>query len=211
MTDNDQLDERLRKIVAEYHRPTEVPGDLMWEAIARERAARRGARRPAPGFRRLAAWGLAAAALVAVGVGLDRMIPRSAPTQPTLTAGPATPGTPSMADRLAAQNVFGKADVFLTGYRADIAHGRLDRTSPAEARQLLAATRLLLDSRAAADPRLRLLLEDLELTLARIAQDGANPQDARTISQDLEQRGVLTELRSKVRSGPAAAVSHGVI
>ena len=215
MTDNERLDERLQKVVAEYHRPPEAPKDAMWQAIARERAARRVVRRPVLTLRRVTGWGLAAAALVAVGIGLDRALPRATSTAaPTTTAqSPATTpaAAPTAAQQLAAQGVLGQAEVFLTGYRADVKRGRLDQTDPAEARQLLVATRLLLDSRAASNPQLRVLLEDLELTLAQISQDGGNPQDAKSITQDIEQRGVLTQLRSKVKSGPAAAVSHGVI
>lgn len=213
MTDNDQLDERIRKVMAEYHRPPEAPKDAMWQAIARERAARRVVRRPAARVRRIATWGLAAAALVAVGIGLDRVLPRPTASEPVASTPPSGPiaAAPTTAQQLATQGVLGQAEVFLTGYRADAERGRLDRTDPAQARQLLAATRLLLDSRAASDPRLRVLLEDLELTLAQIAQDGAHPQDARIITQGFEERGVLTQLRSNVKSGPAAAVSHGVI
>lgn len=214
MNDDEQLDERFRKVVAEYHRPPEAPKEAMWQAIARERAARRVVRRPTFGIRRIAAWGLAAAALVAVGVGLDRALPRAATTgtPATATQPPAeAAAAPTTAQQLAAQGVLGQAEVFLTSYRADVKRGRLDQTDPEEARQLLAATRLLLDSRAASNPQLRVLLEDLELTLAQIAQDGANPQDAKNITQGLEQRGMLTQLRSNVTSGPAAAVSHGVI
>ncbi|MGH7533096.1 MAG: hypothetical protein ACREL4_07385 [Gemmatimonadales bacterium] len=213
MTD-DELTERTKRHLAEYHRPGDTPRELMWQAIARERAARRVARRPAVGARRIAAWGLAAAALVAVGVGLDRIVPRAGGSAPMLTATAPSSGAntaPTTAQQLVTQDVLGQAEVFLTGYRADVKHGRLDQTDPVEARQLLGATRLLLDSRVASDPRLRVLLEDLELTLAQIAQDGRNPKDAKTITQGFEQRGVLTQLRSKVKSGPAAAVSQGVI
>lgn len=212
MTD-DALNERAKRHLAEYHRPEETPREQMWQVIARERTARRMARRPAPTVRRIAAWGLAAAALVALGFGLDRIVPRTNGA-PTVTAPDVASGAnaaPSRAQQLATQNVLGQAEVFLTGYRADVTHGRLDQTDPVEARQLLGATRLLLDSRVAADPRLRVLLEDLELTLAQIAQDGRDPQDAKTITQGFEQRGVLTQLRSNVKSGPAAVVSQGVI
>ncbi|HET7024644.1 MAG TPA: hypothetical protein VFI39_05525 [Gemmatimonadales bacterium] len=212
MTD-DELNEWTRRHLAEYHRPGETPREPMWQAIARERSARRVAQRPVMGMRRIAAWSLAAVALVALGIGLDRVIPRrdGTPTATTPALASGANAAPSTAQQLATQNVLGQAEVFLTGYRADVTHGRLDQTDPAEARQLLGATRLLLDSRVASDPRLRVLLEDLELTLAQIAQDGRNPKDAKTITQGFEQRGVLTQLRSKVQSGPAAAVSQGVI
>lgn len=207
----DELNEKMKRHLAEYHRPDEPPRDAMWQAITRARAARRLERRPAFGARRIAAWGLAAAALVALGVGLDRMGGRGVPAPASVATTTVAPAGPSTAERLVAQDVFGQAEVFLTGYRADVSRGRPDRTSPAEARKLLGATRLLLDSRAAADPRLRLLLEDLELTLAQISQDGGDPSDARTITQGLDQRGVLMELRSNVKPGPAAAVSQGAI
>lgn len=212
MTD-DELNEQMKRHLAEYHRPDETPRDAMWQVIMRERTARRQARRPAFGARRIAAWGLAAAALVALGVGLDRMTAgrgtASAPAPVAVHTAPAA--GPTTAQRLAAEDVFGQAEVFLTGYRADATRGTLDRTSPAEAKKLLAATRLLLDSPAAADPRLRLLLEDLELTLAQISQDGGNPSGARTITHDFDQRGTLSELRSSIKPGPAAAVSQGAI
>ena len=210
MTD-DELNEQMKRHLAEYHRPDETPRDAMWQVIMRERTALRQAHRPAFGARRIAAWGLAAAALVALGVGLDRMTGRGVAAPASVAAAAVAHAGPSTAQRLVAQDVFGQAEVFLTGYRADVSRGAPDRTSPAEARKLLGATRLLLDSRAAADPRLRLLLEDLELTLAQISQDGGNPSDARTITQGLDQRGVLMELRSNVRPGPAAAVSQGAI
>lgn len=208
---DDELNEQMKRHLAEYHRPDEPPRDAMWQVIMRERTARRLAHRPASGARRIAAWGLAAAALVALGVGLDRMTDRGTPAPAPVIAATDTKAGPSTAQRLAAQDVFGQAEVFLTGYRADVSRGTPDRTSPAEARKLLGATRLLLDSRAATDPRLRLLLEDLELTLAQISQDGGNPSDARTITQSLDQRGMLMELRSNVKPGPAAAVSQGAI
>lgn len=209
MTD-DELQDSTRKLLAEYNRPGEAPREAMWQAIARERAARRPAARRGLGVRRVAAWGLAAAALVALGVGLDRMTGQGGTAAPVAVH--ATPAAgPTTAQRLAAEDVFGQAEVFLTGYRADATRGKLDRTSPAEAKKLLAATRLLLDSPASADPRLRLLLEDLELTLAQISQDGGDPSGARTITHDLDQRGTLSELRSSIRPGPAAAVSQGAI
>ncbi|HEU4763195.1 MAG TPA: hypothetical protein VFS28_00980 [Gemmatimonadales bacterium] len=210
---NDEpLDERLKQAAAEYHRPGEPPREQMWQAIARARAAGRTSVRRTPPRWRVAAWGLAAAALVAVGIGLDRMVIRPDGTvAPAPVPAATTPRAPSTADQLAAQDVLGQAEVFLTGYRANVRRGRLDHTDPAQAKQLLGATRLLLDSPAASDPRLRVLLEDLELTLAQITQDGGNPEDAKTITQGLDQRGVLTQLRSKVKSGPVAAVSQGAI
>jgi hypothetical protein len=71
---------------------------------------------------------------------------------------------------------------------------------------LLATNRLLLDSPAARDRRMRLLLQDLELVLAEVAQ---LPADA-TVSQrelmgeGIERGAVLPRLRTVV---PAATSS----
>ncbi|PYO76359.1 MAG: hypothetical protein DMD67_08800, partial [Gemmatimonadetes bacterium] len=75
-----------------------------------------------------------------------------------------------------------------------------------QARDLLATTRLMLDSPAAKDVRLRGLLEDLECLLAQIAQlpAGADREDVQLISQGLEQRSVLLRLRTASPAGPAA-------
>ena len=209
---DDKLDEKTQRLVAEYHRPPAAPREEMWQVIARERSARRSTRLPGRmPARRIAAWGLAAAALVALGVGLDRMTARIEPPAAVAINPAPRQVKPSVAQQMVTQNVLGQAEVFLTGYRADVKDGKAGHTDPAEAKQLLSATRLLLESRMAADPRLRVLLQDLELTLAQITQDGSNPEDAKTITQGFEQRGVLTQLRSKVKSGPSLAVSQGAI
>jgi hypothetical protein len=62
---------------------------------------------------------------------------------------------------------------------------------------------LLLDSPAANDASTRLLLQDLELVLAEIAQLSSSPKshDRDLITQGLEQGGVLSRLRTAVPAG----------
>ena len=72
--------------------------------------------------------------------------------------------------RLAAVEHLGQSEAFLTLFRASVRTGSQERLASATARQLLATNRLLLDSPAAQDRKTRLLLEDLELVLAEIAQ-----------------------------------------
>jgi ubiquinone biosynthesis protein UbiJ len=79
------------------------------------------------------------------------------------------------------------------------------------ARQLLATNRLLLDSPAATDSRTRLLLQDLELVLAQIAQLSGRPSspDLDLITNGLDDTGVMSRLRTAVPSGTSA--TQGVL
>src|SRR6266851_4307085 len=71
----------------------------------------------------------------------------------------------------------------------------------------LGIARLMLDSPAAADVRLRALLEDLELVLAQIAQLPAqgDREGVQVITHQLEQRSVLLRLRSAASPAPERA------
>ena len=107
-----------------------------------------------------------------------------------------------------------RSEVFLTLFR-DALRGQepAAELSPATARQLLVRNRLLLDSPAAQDPRMRRLLEDLELVLAQIAQLPAEdrPEDTELITDGLEAGDVLTRLRSATSTGVAATLRQGAL
>jgi hypothetical protein len=107
-----------------------------------------------------------------------------------------------------------RSEVFLTLFR-DALRGQepAAELSPATARQLLVRNRLLLDSPAAQDPRMRRLLEDLELMLAQIAQLPAEdrPEDTELITDGLEAGDVLTRLRSATSTGVAATLRQGAL
>ena len=66
-----------------------------------------------------------------------------------------------------------------------------------QATELLGTTRLLLDSPAATDPRLRELLQDLELVLAQVASlhNGKNQTDIELIRQALSERDIVPRIR----------------
>jgi hypothetical protein len=80
-----------------------------------------------------------------------------------------------------------------------------EQLAAATARQLLATNRLLLDSPAGDDRKTRLLLQDLELVLAEIAQlsPRSGRRDLDLITEGLERGGVMTRLRTAVPSGPS--------
>jgi hypothetical protein len=202
--DDDPLDESLRAAAREYHRPPDAPREAMWREIERARRLDR-ARRPGP--RRWIPWGAAAAAVLALGIGIGRM------WAPTGSPGP-TPGTVAArpepaarvnetAYRLATVEHLGQAEALLTLFRASVRTGSQERLASATARELLATNRLLLDSPAARDRRTRLLLEDLELVLAEIAQltPQATAGDRELIREGMERGGVLSRLRTVVPAG----------
>jgi hypothetical protein len=94
------------------------------------------------------------------------------------------------------------AEAMLTSFRSHTDE-KMDAAMAKWARDLLTNTRLLLDSPAAADPRRRQLLEDLELTLVDIVQlsPNAGAQDRQMIEKNLDQGHVLTRLRTAIPAG----------
>ena len=195
---DDPLDARLRELARDYHLPPQPPREAMWQAIVERRRAVRVLRVPRP-------WllGLAAAALLVLGVALGRWTM----TRPPAPAPVATVDDSAAGDdlRLAATPYLSRTEALLTAFRAE---GRAapDPQFLATARDLLGMTRLLLDSRAADDPAFRQLLEDLELVLVqlvRLAPD-APSSDVDLITQGLNERGVLSRLRTAIPAGPAA-------
>lgn len=210
MTD-DELDRRIREAARGYNLPPEAPREEMWARIAERRRARGQVREdgasggtPEPRVIPLRRWrwgGLAAAAaaILAVGVGIGRV------SVDPPGAGWEEPSTGTAAYRLATQEHLGQSEAFLTLFRVSLRQDGDYRLAAASARQLLVTNRLLLDSRAAADPATRLLLEDLELVLAEIAQlsPGSRGEDLDLIREGIEGGDVMPRLRTAVPAGPA--------
>lgn len=233
--DNEPLDPELRDAARAYHEPPEVPREALWARIQLRRAAERRADAGGPPDARVAAralrflvWGAGIAALLALGVAIGRLSvpgrPRLrgdtapvavAPVPPPRASGPAAAASPrdDAAYRLAAAEHLGQAEAFLTLFRVSVREGRRERLAPATARRLLATNRLLLDSPAATDPRLRFLLQDLELVLAEIAQlaPERRGEDLKLITDGLERDGMLVRLRAAVPAGTGAAFRKGVL
>jgi hypothetical protein len=199
---DEPLEPTLLAAAREYHRPPEPPREAMWQAIQAERRVER-ARRPAP--RRWVTWAAAAAALLAVGIGLGRVTHPDIPAGGVASWGPSGPAprVNETAYRVATVEHLGQSEAFLTLFRASVQSAGQERLASVTARQLLATNRLLLDSPAAADRRTRLLLEDLELVLAEIAQLAADarPDDRELIREGLDRGGVLSRLRTEVPAG----------
>jgi hypothetical protein len=207
---DDQLDQRLLDAARAYNAPPETPREAMWAAIeARRRggaAVEREATRVIPLRRRgWVPWGAAAAAVLAVGIGIGRV---SVQPETATWKGPSANATTY---RLAAQEHLGQSEAFLTLFRTSLQEQSDFRLASASARQLLATNRLLLDSPAAIEPATRLLLEDLELVLAEIAQLSrqSREQDLQLIRDGIERGNVMPRLRTAVPAG--AASNQGVL
>jgi len=230
LDDQEPLEPEIRDAARSYHEPPPVPRDEVWARIEARRAGRRLPKSGAPdtGVRRVRflAWAAGIAASLALGVGIGRLSVRpgtaggaaGAPVTTTpvpVVPAPATgtPGRDAAAYRLATAEHLGQAEAFLTLFRASVREGRQERLASATARQLLATNRLLLDSPAATDPRLKFLLQDLELVLAQIAQlaPEGRSDDLKLITDGLEQDGMMVRLRSAVPAGTAGTYRQGAL
>ena len=105
--------------------------------------------------------------------------------------------------REATTEYLGQTVALLTALPAAARDGQPDARFVTQASDLLTTTRLLLDSPAAAsDPRLKNLLEDLELVLAqlsRLPSEHGGPE-LNLITEALEQRDVVPRVRAAVAS-----------
>ncbi len=203
----DRFEQLLRDAARDYHRPPDTPREAMWRRIAAARAARRRVIVLHPWVR----WGAGLAAVLAVGIALGRWTAGGAGRR-----GPAAGGADrvsALAYGVAAAQHLTRTEALLTGFRAEARAGDPTAQFSAQARDLLTTTRLMLDSPAANDPRLKSLLEDLELVLAQIAQlraSGAR-EDVQLINQGLDQRSVLLRLRTAIPAGPGPVRTQGAL
>ena len=212
---DDRFDDQMRDSAREYNTPPPTPKEEMWAAIqAKKTEESRTVITPLRPLRHLRPlrWPAAIAALLALGIGLGRLsAPPPGPAAPVRVASDTLPRTSDVAYRVATTEHLGQSEAFLTLFRASVRRGGNEQLASATARQLLATNRLLLDSPAASDARTRLLLQDLELVLAEIAQLSPRPSspDLDLITEGLERGGVMSRLRTAVPSG--ASTTQGVL
>ena len=200
---DDRLDDQLRDAAKDYNDPPETPREQIWARIVTERAEKAETRRHLRPLR----WAAGIAAVLALGIGLGRVSIRTAPpvAAPAPVATATAPRVSNAAYQVATAEHLSQSEAFLTLFRASVRQGGNEQLASATARQLLATNRLLLDSPAANDGRTRLLLQDLELVLAEIAQLSTQPRsrDLDLITEGLERGGVMSRLRTAVPSGPS--------
>lgn len=204
--EHDELDPRVQQALPHYNDPPPPPLDAMWREIERRHFDAMPGRTAPRWHRRAAPWMAAAAALV-LGVGIGRY---------TMPAGPAATGTaaiaaapvdssgssvavesPGVPYEVTTSRYLGQTAALLIALPAEARTGRVDAQFASQARELLQTTRLLLDSPAADDPTLRVLLSDLELVLAQVAglRSARDREELDLITGAMEQREVLPRLQ----------------
>jgi uncharacterized membrane-anchored protein YhcB (DUF1043 family) len=207
LMDDDSFDELMQDLPGNFNVPPNPPLDEMWTEIQRAHfnapisaPARRGIISHAP-------W-LAAAATLLIGIGIGRFLPRTAKTTPSATVSASATQTHLPSDTSAVVDAYrdqtsrylGQTAALLISLPAKDASGKTDAAFAGKAADLLVTTRLLIDSPAAQDPKMRSLLEDLELVLVQIARlrTERNRGDLDLIHQAVEQGDVLSRLNSAV-------------
>ena len=209
---DDRFEQQINEAVRDYHKPPETPREEMWAAIEAERR-----RRSAPRIvvlRPVWRWGIGMAAVLVLGIAIGRHLQSGKGGTPASTAAASSRPGDGLAYQLAAAQVLTRAEIVLTSFRADVrTGGRPDSQFLDQARDLLGSTRLLLDSPAGQDPRLKPLLEDLEVILAQIAVLSASRDtaDVEIINQGIDQRSVLTRLQTANPAGLAPGHAQGAI
>jgi hypothetical protein len=215
--DDDKLPEPIRRAARDYNSPPELAPhelDSMWSAIEGEAFPKRFStpsaelRSPRAESRGPGAWFsvgnlLPLAAVLLLGVAIGRFaLPRQQVGSVAVAVTP--PAIDSVAVPEAYQSTtsqyLGQTVALLVALPSEGRGSRADNLYLNRAHDLLLTTRLLLDSPAAADPRFRNLLEDLELVLAQVVRLQADQSRAELdlIRQALEQRDVLPRLRTAV-------------
>ena len=194
------LEPELLDAARGWRQPPVPPRNEMWREITRRRQARRSAR---PDWRRLGI-PLGIAALIALGIGLGRWTaPRSAPGRAPAPVLAEAPRADNGSITAAANEHLTRTEAFLTEFRASARGAAGPDRFAATSRDLLLETRLLLDAPALQDPRVRGLLQDLELILVQIAQLKTENRrsDVDLITDGLNQRDVLPRLRTAIPAG----------
>ncbi len=200
-------DKELNKMARSHNPPPEVPRDRMWEKIDAARSDRRGVLEPdftprrSPAFRiiRIAA---GVAAILVLGVFIGRMSEQQPVPVPVPVAvrqvETSDPDIKKDIYRLAARDLFSRADYLLTDFKVrSCGKGDLSEV-PAWAGGMLVQTRLLMDTDVAEDVEMKILLDELELVLAQIvglSRDNC-ARDMAWIRQGLQERDTIDRLRT---------------
>ncbi len=199
---DDSFDRWLRESAPSYNTPPTPDVDGMWARIAPHLPQQAGVRAQTPWWANQ--W-LRAAALLTIGVGLGRV----SFTQPdVLESGTSVAAATTVAGSSVVQSTLSGpgTDEYLGQTVALLASLQNESSaSPANgvvarASALLSTTRFLLDSPSGDDPRVRALLEDLELVLVQVVQMPAtrSASDVDHIHQAMSERDVMPRLRTAV-------------
>lgn len=204
----DRLDEIINTAAEHYNvPPVNAPLDEMWAAIETEAFAprvqsitqRRTSLVDNPWLR------MAAVLVLGVVIGRYTMrAPASAPAETVAAAAPKPAADLEASYQLSAERYLGQTVTLVAGLPKQLQSGRIDSAYVARASESLAQLRMLMDSPAASNPRLRALFEDLELVLVQVVQMPArgSASEAKLIRQAMRERDVMPRLVDAVAETP---------
>ena len=196
--DDRNLDHLLDDAARTYRVPGEVPFDAIWNRVEEEAFQR-------PTAARFNQWKLVAGVMAAsllVGVFAGRWSVRESDDHPRTAQGRSGASTRPAEFQQATEEYLGQTVVMLASFAqnrsSDRPNQRLNEGLVTQAADLLSTTRLLIDSPVGSDPRMKKLLQDLELVFAQVARlQGARPRDElRLINNALEARDLVPRIRS---------------
>lgn len=208
--DDERFDSLIQDLPRSFDPPPEPPLDEMWTVIENAHFNSPVSVRRRRGLVSVVPW-IAAAATLLVGIGIGRFMPRTAATthvsRPPAAIASAKSAT-TFSDTSAVADAYrdqtsrylGQTAALLISLPARDASVKADAAFAGKAADLLVTTRLLIDSPAAQDPKMRALLEDLELVLVQVARLRVERSrgDLDLIHQAVEQGDVLSRLNSAV-------------
>jgi hypothetical protein len=203
-----KFEQWLKGAAKSYHSPLPTPREEMWTRIEDARRNRHVIE-----LRPWMRWVVAAAAVLILGIGIGRWTVHQSSS--VATADSTSPAASDLGYQIAATQYLSHTEAFLTSFRADVGlhRGANSARFTRQARDLLSTTRLMLDSPAGKDQRLRSLLEDLELVLVQISQldPARDGHDTDLITQGMNQSNVLPKLRSAIPAGPVPVRTEGAL
>ncbi len=201
----EQLDTLIATARRTYHNPPPADLDRLWRGVSR--------RRRLHWFGRSGQY-LAAAAVFGVVFTLGRMSATASPSGSEMfapmvdvevTAPVVVDGRVHQPYETTTTLLLGESAMLLSAIRVSHEGAATDRAWSAHAINLLSTTRLLLDARGGDDPRLRELLQDLELVLAQIArlQPAGAREELELITDALRQQNIVPRIH-RVAAGLSA-------
>ena len=206
----DRLDNIINTAADSYNvPPVNPPFDQMWTAIESEafpRVIPSASEGSARGFSLVNNPWLRMAAVLVLGVAIGRYTMQAPAPQSAVAKTTVAAKAPDLeaSYQLSAERYLGQTVTLVAGLPKQLQSGRIDSAYVAQASESLTQLRLLMDSPAASNPRLRALFEDLELVLVQVVlmpRDGS-ANEAKLIRQAMQERDVMPRLVDAVAETP---------
>jgi hypothetical protein len=202
----DQFDDIIRTAADHYNvPPVNPPLDAMWAAIETEAFAPRVVATTPRRSLMQSPW-LRMAAVLVLGVAVGRLSARQAVAPQPVKDQPQPASVADAADayQLPTERFLGQTVTLFASLPKQLQEGRPDSQLVAKANEQLGTLRMLMDSPAASNPRLRALFEDLELVLVQVVQMPKNgsQSEAKLIRQSMRERDVMPRLFDAVADNP---------